>query len=117
MRTVRSAIFALLLLGLDPSGFGQVAITSLRGTVFEESGAVVNDAAVTLNDPATGFSRTTKTNTQGEYQFPQIPPSTYDLSTSAPGFSTIRQTGIKLLVDTPGTLNVTLRVATGERQS
>ena len=112
MRTARSAIFALLLLGLDPSGSGQVAITSLRGTVFEESGAVVHDAAVMLNDPTTGFSRTTKTNAQGEYQFPQIPPSTYDLSTSAPGFATIRQTGIKLLVDTPATLNVTLRVAT-----
>ena len=112
MPTVRSRIFALLLLGLGPSGFGQVAITSLRGTVFEESGAVVHDAAVMLNDPAAGFSRTTKTNAQGEYQFPQIPPSTYDLSTSAPGFATIRQTGIKLLVDTPATLNVTLRVAT-----
>jgi hypothetical protein len=58
MRTARSAIFALLPLGLDPSGFGQVAFTSLRGTVFEENGAVVHDAAVMLNDPTTGFSRT-----------------------------------------------------------
>ncbi len=111
MRPVRSRIFTFLLLLLSSSVFGQVAITSLRGTVFDEKGAVVGDATVTLDDPATGFSRTTKTNAQGEYQFPQIPPATYALSTSAHGFSTLKQINIKLLVDTPATVNVTLKVA------
>jgi Carboxypeptidase regulatory-like domain len=111
MRILKLAIVAALLSLLSLSLYGQVAITSVRGTVFDERGAVVNDATVTLNDPATGFTRTTKTNAQGEYQFPQIPPSTYVLSTNAHGFATIRQTGIKLLVDTPATVNVTLKVA------
>jgi hypothetical protein len=91
--------------------WAQVATTSLRGTVFDEGGAVVNGATVTINDPATGFSRTSKTTTHGEYQFPQIPPATYVLTTTAHGFATIKQSGIKLLVDTPATVNVTLKVA------
>jgi hypothetical protein len=89
----------------------QVATSSLRGTVFDEKGAVVNDATVTITNPNTGFSRTTKTGAQGEYQFPQLPPANYELSTTAHGFASVKQTGIKLLVDTPTTLNVTLKVA------
>ena len=113
MPTVKLAIvITLLLLSLSSSSWGQVAITSLRGTVFDERGAVVKDATVTLNDPATGFTRTTNTNAQGEYHFPQIPPSTYVLTASGAGFATVRQTGIKLLVDSPATVNVTLKVAT-----
>lgn len=105
---LRTFIFLLLLSALAQS---QVATTSLRGTVFDANGAVLPGASVTIIDPTTGFSRATKTNAQGEYQFPQLPPATYVLTTSAPGFATIRQSGIQLLVDTPATVNVTMKVA------
>jgi hypothetical protein len=112
MKDPRLSLSALLVVLLATTFVvGQVATTSLRGTVFDESGAAVNGATVILNDPATGFSRTTKTTSQGEYQFPQISPATYVLTTTAPGFATVKQTGIKLLVDTPATVNVTLKVA------
>ncbi len=111
MHVVKPVIFALLIVVLTTSVWGQVATTSLRGTVFDEKGAVVNGATVTINDPATGFSRTIKTSAQGEYEFPQIPPATYVLTTVVHGFATMKQTGIKLLVDTPATVNVTLKVA------
>lgn len=111
MRVVKLVIFALLLFVFIISVWGQVATTSLRGTVFDEKGAVVNGATVTISDPTTGFSRTTKTAARGEYEFPQIPPATYMLITVVHGFATVKQTGIKLLVDTPATVNVTLRVA------
>jgi hypothetical protein len=105
---LRTVIFLSLLNTLI---WGQVATTSLRGAVFDVNGAVLPGASVTISDPATGFSRTTKTSTQGEYQFPQLPPATYVLTTSAPGFATIRQSGIQLLVNTPATINVTMKVA------
>ena len=111
MRTANVLALALVLSVPFFSLSAQVATTSLRGTVFDEKGAVVNDATVTISDPATGFSRTTNTSAQGEYQFPQLPPANYQLTTTAHGFAAIKQTGIKLLVDTPTTLNVTLRVA------
>ena len=111
MRAVKLVLFALLIVALTFSVWGQIATTSLRGTVFDEKGAVVNVATVTINDPTTGFSRTTKTNSQGQYEFPQIPPATYVLTTVVHGFATMKQNGIKLLVDTPATVNVTLKVA------
>ncbi len=110
MRSAKAILLSAFVL-LSISSWGQVATTSLRGTVFDEKGAVVSGATVTLQDPATGFSRTTKSSSQGEFQFPQIPPATYVLTTNAHGFATVKQTGVKLLVDTPATLNVTLKVA------
>ncbi|HXZ42513.1 MAG TPA: carboxypeptidase-like regulatory domain-containing protein [Terriglobales bacterium] len=110
MRTVKSLTLVMFFL-MAALVWGQVATTSLRGTVFDEAGAVVNGATVTIEDPATGYTRTVKTTAQGDYQFPQIPPATYVLTATAHGFATIRQMGIKLLVDTPATMNVTLKVA------
>jgi len=110
MRIVKSLTLVTFFL-MAASVWGQVATTSLRGTVFDEAGAVVNGATVTIEDPTTGYTRTVKTTAQGDYQFPQIPPATYVLTATAHGFATIRQMGIKLLVDTPATMNVTLKVA------
>jgi hypothetical protein len=91
--------------------FGQSATTSLRGTIADPKGAVVAGATVTISDPATGLSRDTKTGDQGEYQFLELPPATYELIVKAQGFATVREKGIQLLVRTPAALNVTLEVS------
>jgi hypothetical protein len=111
MRTVKLVILACILPTLLLSLWAQVATTSLTGTVYDEKGAVVGNAMVTITDPATGFSRSTKSSAQGEYQFPQLAPATYVLTTVAHGFATVRNTGIKLLVATPARIDVTLKVA------
>jgi len=51
-------------------------------------------ASVTINDPATGFSRTTKSDGQGNYQFLELPPAKYDLTVDARGFATMKQRGV-----------------------
>jgi hypothetical protein len=91
----------------------QSAVTSLHGTVFDPKGAVVPGATVTINNPATGFSRSTQTDAQGGYQFVQLPPATYVVTTAAAGFATIRQPNVELLVNTPGTVSVTMQVSGG----
>lgn len=101
------------LLSLGTLASAQSATTSLRGTITDPKGAVVVGAAVNLKDPATGLSRDTMTGGQGEYQFLELPPATYELTVKAQGFATLRETGIQLLVRTPATANVTLQVATG----
>jgi hypothetical protein len=93
--------------------FAQSATTSLRGTVSDSNGAVVVGATVTLSDPATGLSRNATTGSQGEYQFLELPPATYELMVKARGFANVRMTGIQLLVRTPATVNVTVQVAGG----
>ncbi len=92
--------------------WAQTSTTSLRGTIVDPKGAVVPLAEVTISDSATGFLRTTKTDDQGFYQFLEVPPATYTISIKAPGFGTLRVDNVRLLVNTPSTLNQTLRVQT-----
>ena len=100
-------------LALAALAVAQSATTSLHGTVTDTKGAVVVGAAVTITDPATGLSRNMNTNGQGEYQFLELPPATYELTVKSRGFAIIKETNVQLLVRTPATLNVTLQVATG----
>jgi hypothetical protein len=91
----------------------QVATTSLRGTISDPKGAVIAGASVAISNPATGFSRSTKTDSQGGYQFLELPPAKYDVIINASGFAPIKQSGVELLVATPSTLNVTVQVTGG----
>ncbi len=100
------SVFVLNLLA-----FSQSATTSLRGTVSDAKGAVVAGAAVTLSDAQNGFTRSTVTDDQGVYQFLQIPPSTYAVEAKSTGFATLKEDAVRLLVNTPNTLNLTLQVA------
>jgi hypothetical protein len=97
-------------------GFGmalswaQTSTTSLRGTIVDPKGAVVPGAEVAISNSATGFSRTIKTDGQGFYQFLEVPPATYTFTLKAAGFGILRVENLILLVNTPATLNQTLRV-------
>jgi hypothetical protein len=115
MRSGSRAVTLLVALFLAVSTLvlAQTATTSLRGTVYDPKGAVVPGAAITITNPATGFSRTTKSDNQGNYQFLELPPAKYDLSIVTPGFSTLKQSGVELQVATPATLNVTVQVTGG----
>src|SRR5579884_3697133 len=90
---------------------GQGGTTSLRGTVTDPNGASVPDASVTLSDPSIGIALETKTAKDGSYQFLEVRPGTYTLTVSAPGFATLKQSGLVLLVATPATSNLVLKVA------
>jgi hypothetical protein len=61
---------------------------SISGAVSDPSGAVVNNATVTLTALATGQTRTVTTNHAGEYNFPSLPPGEYKIRIAASGFTT-----------------------------
>src|SRR5713226_8978888 len=88
----------------------QSATTSLRGTVTDPKGAVLQGATVTLNNPATGYLRTTKSGNDGAYQFLEVPPATYTLTVTASGFATLKQDKVTLQVSQPATLDVAMQV-------
>lgn len=109
-----SWLFALSVgLLLSTLALAQTATTSLHGTVYDAKGAVVTGATITISNPATGFSRTTKSDGSGNYQFLELPPAKYDLTVNAAGFATMNQTGMELMVASPATLNVTMQVTGG----
>jgi hypothetical protein len=106
---IRLTSFFSLLLAAS-LGLGQTATSSLRGTVTDDTGALVVGATVTLESKETGFHQVHTTEKDGAYQFQQVPPATYKVTVDSPGFSP-RSSVVQLLVSQPATLNVSLSVA------
>ena len=106
LRTV-AALLALSMIGNSVSG---QASTSVRGTVTDPSGKAVVGASVELANSESKTERTTTTGDQGEYQFLFVPPGTYRLAVTASGFRHYEQTDLQLLVNTPATANVQLKI-------
>jgi hypothetical protein len=100
----------VIVASVGTSAWSQTSSTSLRGTVTDSKGAVLPDADLMLVDGQTGVSRSTKTDNTGVYQFLHLPPATYSISVVARGFATIKQDNVRLLVDTPATINFTVQV-------
>jgi hypothetical protein len=83
----------------------------LNGNVTDVSGAAVSGAKITLTEPATGLQRTTTSNGSGLYQFLDVPPGTYRLEAAATGFAPYLVEKVTLVVRTPATIPIRLRVA------
>jgi len=80
--------------------------------VTDPSGSAIPGAVVVLANTASKFERSLATGPQGEYRLLAVPPGTYTLTVTAKGFSRYIQTGLELLVNTPATANVLLKVGT-----
>lgn len=108
-QTLFFAILSFALLLLSGPAFGQ-ATTSLRGTVTDPSNAAIPSATAHLINTDTSVERTATTDQQGSYVFLQVQPGHYRLMVEAHGFSKFEQTGIELLVNSPATLNVAMKI-------
>ena len=106
--------FALLLplslLTFSSFAFSQTSSTSLRGTVSDPSGQGIPGATVTLRNMESGMERSLATDTEGSYQFQQLPAGSYMLTVIGQGFSRYERKDLVLLVNTPATANVQLRI-------
>lgn len=98
--------FGLLLALISSSVAWGQATTSLSGTVTDPNGAVVAGATVTITNVATGLTRTLTTNERGFFNFPQLPPGTYNLRVEQTGFKSIVRSNLQLLVNLPMTLDL-----------
>jgi len=86
---------------------------TLLGGVTDTSGAAVPSATVTIAQPKTGFTRSIKTNAQGEYVLPLLPiGSDYGLTVQAPGFESFSQADITLQLNQNARVDVQLKVGT-----
>ena len=105
----KSAAVVIALMVMGSAAWGQSS-TSVRGTVVDPSGKAVAGAGVVLANSELKVERATTTGEQGEYQFLFVPPGTYKLTVTAPGFRHYEQTDLQLLVNTPATANVQLTI-------
>src|SRR6267378_4318042 len=88
----------------------QVVGATLSGTLMDQSGGVVPQAAISIKNIATGITRTNTTSAAGFYLAPNLLPGTYEIRAAAHGFSSQVQTGVTLTVGEQQVLNFTLQV-------
>ncbi len=105
-------VFALLGLTLpvitDAQSAGGNAGT-VRGSVLDPSGAAVAGATVEIQNPVSHYSKTTQTDSQGNFEFLNVQFNNYHLTASAPGFETGTE-DIDVRSALPVTANVTLQI-------
>jgi Carboxypeptidase regulatory-like domain/TonB-dependent Receptor Plug Domain len=63
----------------------------LAGTITDPAGAVVPNATVSVQNPASGLMRTTKSDAEGHFQFNNLPFNSYHLVAQAAGFASVSE--------------------------
>ena len=114
------ATAVLLLSAFAGSALAQTS-GEIAGEVRDQSGATAPNASVTATNTATNVSRSTITNSEGVYSFPNLTPGPYQVKATATGFSTaaanlqlqVQQTARIDFTLTVGSANQTVEVSAG----
>src|SRR5580658_37511 len=80
-----------LAFGFAFPGFAQSSSGTVHGTVLDPSGASIPAAAVTIQNPVSHYTRKTTSDSQGKFDFPNIPYNNYHLTATAAGFQAATQ--------------------------
>jgi Carboxypeptidase regulatory-like domain len=83
---------------------------SIRGTVADQSGALIPDAKITVTNAARGLNRTVASAKDGEFAFLQLPVGDYSVRIEKSGFSIYTATGIHLDVNQVYALNAKIEL-------
>src|SRR5215472_16225258 len=85
-------------------------VGTIAGTVKDASGALIPSVKLTLTSTATNAQLTTTANGQGEFQFLELPPTTYSLVAEANGFKKVTVASVLVQVDQITHLELALEV-------
>ncbi len=113
-RRLSACLFGLfMVLALTQFAAAQATISYalLNGTVTDEAGRTIAQAAITVRSLDTNQTFTAVSNDAGFYALPSLPPGRYELTASFAGFGKYTRTGVELSVGQTATVNVTLKVA------
>ncbi len=92
------------------AAIGQVATSTLSGSVLDPSGAVVANATITVKNIGTGAEFKTTTASNGTFSVPQLAAGMYTVTIAATGFKQAVVQDVKMDVATPASVNVALEV-------
>jgi len=104
-----------LSLGCALSCFAQSSSGTVHGTVLDPSGASIASAVVMIQNPVSHYTRSTASDSQGKFDFPNIPYNPYHLTVVAKGFQAETQ-DIDVRSSVPLELKISLTLGT-ETQS
>ena len=88
----------------------QQTLGGVTGAVSDKSGGVLPETEVTIVGDQTKLTRTQKTNTNGIYDFVNLPIGTYTLTFTHDGFETQKIPSITVQADRTATVNAVLPV-------
>jgi outer membrane receptor protein involved in Fe transport len=102
----------LLLIGLLSVSLQaqNISTAQLNGTVHDPSGAVIPGAVISALDVSKGFSRSTTSDGQGNYQLVLLPPGTYTVTVTSPGFNKLVEQNIVLTIGEQAQLPLNLPI-------
>ncbi len=91
-RTVCLAILAAMIVisPLAAQSLGNAG--TVLGTVTDPSGSAIPNAQVLVHNPVSGYQQTVQSSPDGSFRLTNLPPNTYHLEITAPGFATYGQT-------------------------
>jgi hypothetical protein len=92
------SVFFLALLFLTTSAKAQITTGRLTGVVKDASGALLPSVKVTITNEQTGTRYVIQTDAEGMYVATFLPPSEYDVSVFATGFSTYEVRNVTVAV-------------------
>jgi len=95
-----SALWVLVLVVFIPALLRAQDVASVTGVVTDQTGAVIADVNVTLQNPETGVMYKTVTNATGSYTFTQVKPGPgYAIKFTHEGFVPVEISGIYMNVN------------------
>src|SRR6266481_1523799 len=111
MRRVIFAVIAICFSLSIPGLWAQSAGNggTIYGTVTDATGAIVPNATVSIKNPVSGYTRTTTSDSQGRFQFTNLPLNPYHLVVNVAGFAPHSQ-DVDVRSSVPITLKSTLSV-------
>ncbi len=86
------ALISILVLLISTNGHAQTNLSSITGTVTDNSGAAIPNCKITITNLATTTVRNVVTNSSGFYSAPALTIGNYTVSASTPGFKTSTST-------------------------
>jgi hypothetical protein len=103
-----------LMLCFAAVAFGQKTTGNIEGTITDPNGAVVPNATVTAKATGStaGFNQTTTTDSNGYFQFSQVPVGTYAVTATGTGFKTSNQ-NVLVSIDKTVPANFALELGAG----
>lgn len=96
---LRRLLFLLAPAILALPATAQTVTGTILGAVSDPSGAVVPGATVTATNPATGFTRSTTSDPEGNYRLTFLPLGAYRVEARSAGFERTRREGVAVSAD------------------
>ena len=107
-RTFFLSALLLLFVSLTFSSAHAQYRASIQGVITDPSGAVVQDATVSLTNKETNRTVTTTSNAAGVYSFNALPPSTYSITAEKTGFKKKVLDNVGVIAEQANAVNIQL---------